>query len=79
MIEQLQSGQHPDTDSEFWTGYSESTSPIALPGDDLMSRILSKNPNLVAILTVFGIFTIGCVGFIAAIVLLLKKLRTTPA
>lgn len=79
IISKLQTGSHPDTDSEFWTGYSESTSPIALPGDDLMSRFLSKNPYLVGILTVFGMFAIGCVGFIAAIVLLLKKLRTTPA
>ncbi len=79
IIAKLQTGSHPDTDPEFWIGYSESTSPIALPGDDLTSRFRSKNPYLVGILTVFGIFAIGCAGLIAAIVLLVKKLRATPA
>lgn len=79
MIAKLQTGSHPDTDPDFWIGYSESTSPIALPGDDLMSRFRSKNPYLVGIITVFGTFAIGCVGLIAAIVLLVKKLRAAPA
>lgn len=79
ISEKLQSGSHPDTDPEFWTGYSESTSLIALPGDDFLSRFQSRNPFFFGFVTLLGILAIGCLGLGAAIVLLVKKLRSAPA
>lgn len=79
ISEKLESGSHPDIDPEFWTGYRESTSPIALPGDDFLSRFRSENPYFFGFATLLVILAIGCLGLGAAIVLLVKKLRATPA
>jgi len=79
MLGKLSSGSHPDTDASFWSDFHESTSPVSLPGDDFMSRFRSQNPYLLGIVVILGTLTLGITGFIAAVVLLVKKLRATPA